>query len=198
MLDALPSVRIVAVPWLQGTTQSPQIPLYCDNSSTPRRHSGKDLQMSGFQSHKLPLAMRQHINGICEEFEAAWQNNQQPRITDYLANFEGEARLELVRRLVELDLDYRRTLGEPVSTKTFFDEYPQLGKELTRALEPRKPTSPRESASAKTIGRRRGQNNRETSRQITRIANSLSPMQRIHGGRGRRQVNGHRMFFLWE
>ena len=56
----------------------------------------------------LPLPALLRVNAIADEFEAAWQSGQRPRIESFLAESDAKHRTVLVRQLVLLDADYRR------------------------------------------------------------------------------------------
>ena len=57
-------------------------------------------------------ALGRRINEACDRFEAAWRSDTEPRLEDFVAGWEGVERVELLRELVPLDVDYRRARGE--------------------------------------------------------------------------------------
>jgi serine/threonine-protein kinase len=66
--------------------------------------SGTALSVSRTLS---PEQMRR-LDEVCTSFEAAWKAGQRPRIEDYLGKVPETERLELLRELTELDVEYRR------------------------------------------------------------------------------------------
>jgi len=44
---------------------------------------------------------------VCDAFKQALQSNDHPKIATYLKSFDGPQRLELLRELILLDVDYR-------------------------------------------------------------------------------------------
>jgi serine/threonine protein kinase len=81
---------------------------------------------SAAESAALPLDVGRRVNQACDRFEAAWRSGEPPAIEDHAAGWEGAARAALLRELVPLDADYRRSRGEPVSPDDYLGRFPEL------------------------------------------------------------------------
>jgi serine/threonine protein kinase len=75
------------------------------------------------EEQELSFAVR--LERVCDRFEADWRTGQ-PRIEDYLAGWQGEQRLALLRELVALDLLYRRRRGEECRAANYRGRFPEL------------------------------------------------------------------------
>jgi WD40 repeat protein len=76
------------------------------------------------------LALARQVDEVCLRFEAAWQAGQRPAIEDYLANAQEPLRSDLLRELVKLDIEYRRTKArEGPSPRDYRDCFPDLDPE---------------------------------------------------------------------
>ncbi len=53
-----------------------------------------------------------HINRLCDQFEAAWDDESRPSIESFLSQAHAEDRDELLRELIGLELAFRRRAGE--------------------------------------------------------------------------------------
>lgn len=73
----------------------------------------------------LPPAVVQRIDGVCNQFEAAWKAGQRPRIEDYLQESRGEERTALLYHLLALELDYRSRRGERPAWEEYRVRFPQ-------------------------------------------------------------------------
>ena len=60
----------------------------------------------------LSAAALRRIERVCVGFEAAWKSETPPRIEDYVRDWQGQERSELLRELLLLDLDYRSRRDE--------------------------------------------------------------------------------------
>jgi tRNA A-37 threonylcarbamoyl transferase component Bud32 len=76
-----------------------------------------------------PLAVTEQIDAVCDRFEAQWKAGSEPRLADYLTDVPVEARPELLRELLRLELHYRRCRGQkprPDNYKSLPPEYAGL------------------------------------------------------------------------
>src|SRR5271157_6010396 len=60
----------------------------------------------------LPLTVAEHVDAVCDRFEAACDGGLCPRIGDYLEGVDEPARAVLARELIVLDLHYRHRRAE--------------------------------------------------------------------------------------
>ena len=78
------------------------------------------------------LESLEKINGVCEQFESAWQSGDTPNIADYLTDFAGHSRKLLFQYLLELDVDYRKKQGDADPTvDDYLDSFPDLKESIT-------------------------------------------------------------------
>ncbi len=75
------------------------------------------------------------VDAICDRFEQAWQDGEQPRINEYLRHESGEDRLQLARLLLEVDIEQRKGARQPISVEDYSGEFPQLVSWLRQQLE---------------------------------------------------------------
>ncbi len=61
------------------------------------------------------------IDCICDEFEAAWQAGDVPRVEEFLAKIDEKHRPALLQALMPLDLTYRGKLGETINSGNAID-----------------------------------------------------------------------------
>jgi tetratricopeptide (TPR) repeat protein/tRNA A-37 threonylcarbamoyl transferase component Bud32 len=79
-----------------------------------------------------PLAPRYalHVNEVCDRFEAVWKaagpGAPLPRIEEHLGDTPEPERSALLRRLVILDLDWRRRRGEAPTAEDYQSRFPAL------------------------------------------------------------------------
>jgi hypothetical protein len=50
----------------------------------------------------------ERIDQICDAFEEAWKQGQRPRIEEYLGTTQEPERSQLLRELLQVEVDYRR------------------------------------------------------------------------------------------
>lgn len=87
-------------------------------------------------THQLPLAGAEHLDRVCDRFEAAWVAGERPALAEYLGPFTGPERAALARELIELDVYYRRLAGEFPQPSDYDGLDPGLDRDwLTRALD---------------------------------------------------------------
>jgi tetratricopeptide (TPR) repeat protein len=68
------------------------------------------------------------IDEACDRFEDAWQAGHRPRLEDYLGGAVGPELAARLRRLLRVELDYRRGRGEAPGKEEYrraFPDYPQ-------------------------------------------------------------------------
>ena len=70
-------------------------------------------------NQSLPLDLKDHIDQVCNQFEAQWKSGQRPLIDDLIGHSRGRPRAELLRKLLAIELECRSQLGQRPST----DEY---------------------------------------------------------------------------
>jgi formylglycine-generating enzyme required for sulfatase activity len=78
---------------------------------------------------------------VCNRFEAAWRVGV-PRIDEFLAGWQGDERIALLRELVLLDADYRRRRGEVVSPAHYQGRFGEVGVAWFSAQSGQETTSP--------------------------------------------------------
>jgi hypothetical protein len=64
------------------------------------------------------------VHRVADLFESAWKTGEQPRIEDYLGDCVEPQRARLLRRLLELDIRYRRGCGDSTSLREYEDRFP--------------------------------------------------------------------------
>jgi formylglycine-generating enzyme required for sulfatase activity len=72
----------------------------------------------------LSDAEQQQNERVCEQFRAAWEAGQRPRIEDFLATASAAARAELLERLVAEELAYRSRSGEIPKPEEYEQRFP--------------------------------------------------------------------------
>ncbi|MGI9457806.1 MAG: serine/threonine-protein kinase [Aeoliella sp.] len=72
----------------------------------------------------------------CAEFEQAWTAGKAPRLEDFLSGVVVAERAPLLRGLLTVELEHRRTSdGDPLTEQQLIDAHPKLGAELKGAFE---------------------------------------------------------------
>ena len=89
----------------------------------------------------LPVAELNRIDHACEQFRAAWEAGQRPRIEDFLAAASGEGRAELLQRLVAQELTCRSRSGETPTPEEYEQRFPADASTVRQAFS-RSPRSP--------------------------------------------------------
>jgi tetratricopeptide (TPR) repeat protein len=87
------------------------------------------------------------VDRLCTEFEKAWRTGR-PRIEEFLADWQGEQRLELLRELVALDVLCRRRRGEQCLAADY-ERFPELSADGLAAALAGPPSAPDQRTSAR-------------------------------------------------
>lgn len=78
----------------------------------------------------LSPAQAEYVDAACNGFEAAWksaaQGGERPQIEQYLAASPKEAREVLLQELLDLELAYRRKLGEQPTLEEYRQRFPDF------------------------------------------------------------------------
>jgi hypothetical protein len=74
----------------------------------------------------LPSALAEQVNRVCDQFEAAWQAGQRPRIEDHLGEAPDPARAYLLRELIALDVAFRLRQGEAPRSADYHARFPEV------------------------------------------------------------------------
>jgi WD40 repeat protein/serine/threonine protein kinase len=83
-----------------------------------------DSRLSGIAF--LPRELVRRADQACDCFEAAWKIGQRPRLEDYLEGLPETDRLNVLRELIPLEIDYRRLLGEEPGPEEYLERFPAL------------------------------------------------------------------------
>lgn len=76
----------------------------------------------------LPFSAKMRIDEACLAFEDAWQSQEQPRIEEYLGDFDEPERTGLLRELLLLDVDYRSKAGQQPTPDDYHGRFPNDAK----------------------------------------------------------------------
>jgi predicted ATPase len=71
---------------------------------------------------------------VIEQFERVWREGGAPAIDEFWPA-AGERRLDLLRELVQVDLEFRLQLGESVRLEPYLERYPELAGDSQAVLE---------------------------------------------------------------
>src|SRR2546430_1853272 len=93
---------------MNAETPSGNPPTPC-GTDIPVREAPGDARtgVSVPQTGATPASVQERVNQVCEGFEAALQQGQQPRVEDFLAGAPFAEGLPLLEELVRLELSYR-------------------------------------------------------------------------------------------
>jgi formylglycine-generating enzyme required for sulfatase activity/tRNA A-37 threonylcarbamoyl transferase component Bud32 len=72
----------------------------------------------------LSPTQAEHLEQVCDRFEAEWRAGRRPRIEDGLADVAAPGRPALLRDLLELELEYRRQAGETPTPEEYEPRFP--------------------------------------------------------------------------
>ncbi len=99
-----------------------------------RRFVGRTPFIRVSRVREIPMAdpekvsLLSRINEVCDEFEDQLQSGARPLIEDFLESWEGPARADLFRALLELDRDYARRNLRPASASQYRSRFPRFSK----------------------------------------------------------------------
>jgi tetratricopeptide (TPR) repeat protein/tRNA A-37 threonylcarbamoyl transferase component Bud32 len=84
------------------------------------------------------LLIAEHVDKVCDQFEAAWpakgSDGPQPRIEDFLGDTAEPERSQLLAGLLALELGYRRDGGETPTREEYWPRFPEHGEIIGRAF----------------------------------------------------------------
>jgi serine/threonine-protein kinase len=73
---------------------------------------------------ELPLDVLDHIDRICDRFQAAWEQGTRSRVEDYLNEIDAPYRPALLLDLLAAELDARRRRGERPEPGEYHERFP--------------------------------------------------------------------------
>jgi serine/threonine protein kinase len=73
-----------------------------------------------------PSALTQHLDRLCDRFEAVWAAGRRPVIEDFLAEAPEAERPSVLRELLLVELHYRRRAGEGPKAEEYAARFPAL------------------------------------------------------------------------
>jgi len=79
-------------------------------------------------------AARDLISSLTQEFARAWQLGSSPNIEEYIARADEADRDELTRRLVSIEVAFRRAHGEDISRADYQSRYPCLSGSVNETI----------------------------------------------------------------
>jgi serine/threonine protein kinase len=106
--------RILNDPESAGSPSASQVSRESPAAGPPEAKTGL-LRPSGVR----------RMDALCVRFEKAWQTGQRPRIEEYLREVPAQARSEVLRELLGLELDYRRQASETLDSEEFRQRFPE-------------------------------------------------------------------------
>jgi WD40 repeat protein len=68
----------------------------------------------------------EEVARACARFCQAWERGEPPRLEDFIRDVPGRLKVELLRRLIPLDISYRRQRGERPSIEEYRRRFPGL------------------------------------------------------------------------
>jgi hypothetical protein len=74
------------------------------------------------------MSVNRRIDQICDDFEACWNANQTPLLSDFLTRVDGTEQASLLRELLALDIEYR--IRRAISVNA--DDYAGFGQDVIR------------------------------------------------------------------
>src|SRR3954447_7998149 len=66
----------------------------------------------------------ERVVAVCDAFDAAWRDGQDPGIEDYLRGQPGAMRPALLRELLAIELELRVRFGEALVLQDYLDRFP--------------------------------------------------------------------------
>jgi serine/threonine protein kinase len=84
--------------------------------------------------------VRRQIDSVCQRFESAWRDGQQPHMEDCLSFISGSARQILLRRLIQIELLFQQNSeSADHALQMLISKHPELQEEIAAAREPASP-----------------------------------------------------------
>ena len=74
----------------------------------------------------LPWSVQRRVDQACDQFEAAWQAGERLQIEHYVQNWVEPERSVLLRELIRLEIDHRRSCGEDLTPRDYQSRFPWL------------------------------------------------------------------------
>jgi serine/threonine protein kinase len=90
------------------------------------------------------------LDAACDRFEAAWKEGRRPRIEDFLGEAAEAERTELLRALLDLELDFRRGAGEAPTPDEYHRRFPEHSQLIADAFD----EAPRRAGAGRTDRKR--------------------------------------------
>ncbi len=79
---------------------------------------------------------RERMDAICDAFESAWKQGEQPRIEDFLNQWQGEAwRRELLYELIQSEWELSGASGREPDTDVYVERFPDAAQHIRRLAE---------------------------------------------------------------
>ena len=72
------------------------------------------------------LSVAQLVDGLCDDFEAAWRSGERPQIDAFLAQAPDSVRILLFRELLALELEYRVAHQEVPREQEYRERFPEF------------------------------------------------------------------------
>ena len=82
----------------------------------------------------IPLAVVQQIDSACDQFESDWKSGNHPQIEDFLAKVDAAHARELLKALLQVELELLRRDGQPISAESFAGRFSEFGDVVSDAL----------------------------------------------------------------
>ena len=71
------------------------------------------------------FALTREMENVCDTFESAWLSPERPVLADYLARVPTDCKPRLFGHLLELELSYRRDIGEAPRIEEYVQGFPE-------------------------------------------------------------------------
>ena len=115
-------------PVARGSTSSRKIAVRVSPPPKRRSLSAKEgffVDTTGpYEPTRSTDSIATRIDLACDELEAAWQREEQPRIEEYLVGFSESDLPRVLRELLLVELAYRRSREEPTAEE-YRERFPQ-------------------------------------------------------------------------
>src|SRR4051812_10019479 len=85
----------------------------------------------GQNDDSVSLSLRRRINEVNDQFEVAWREGQEPRLEQCLKHFSESEHGVVLRRLLPVELDYRRRRGNVPTPGEYQDRFPSFGEVIS-------------------------------------------------------------------